>query len=85
MTLTLQHQFSAAGMGGLLKASPVTSLSAAAAQPATTLTMASEAEANTASAFTLLDSTGALLHPALRNVKSINIGRLFHKAKNMAV
>lgn len=77
MAVTLQHQFSAAGLGGILKQSPtvaaVTSLTPA--QPASTLTIPNGADTNTASALALLDSTGTLLHPALRNVKTINIGK----------
>ncbi|KAH8372053.1 hypothetical protein KR093_009813, partial [Drosophila rubida] len=79
MAVALQHQLTAAGIGGLLKPAqgvgvgggmsglPATQSSASALQ------LGSEGDANT-STLTLLDPPGALLHPALRNVKAINIG-----------
>ncbi|KAH8300176.1 hypothetical protein KR044_011061, partial [Drosophila immigrans] len=83
MAVALQHQLTAAGIGGLLKPAqgvgvgvgggmsghlPGTQGSASALQLG-----GSEGDANT-STLTLLDPPGALLHPALRNVKAINIG-----------
>ncbi|XP_051860345.1 RNA-binding protein asd-2 isoform X2 [Drosophila albomicans] len=82
MAVALQHQLTAAGIGGLLKPAqgvgvgvgggmsglPTAQSSASALQLG-----GSEGDAN-ASTLTLLDPPGALLHPALRNVKAINIG-----------
>ena len=80
MAVTLQHQFSAAasGIGNLLKPAPaVTAVSGlTTSQPSNSITMPCETDAGTASALTLLESTGNLLHPALRNIKTINIGKL---------
>lgn len=77
IAVALQHQLTAAGMAGILK--PSTGVAAVSegiptAQTTTALTMPSEAE-TTASALALLDPPGALLHPALRGVKAINIGK----------
>ncbi|XP_065368331.1 KH domain-containing, RNA-binding, signal transduction-associated protein 2 [Calliphora vicina] len=88
MAVTLQHQFSAAGIGGLLK--PSTAVAAVTgltpAQPNTTLTLPNETEASTTSALTLLDSAGTILHPALRNIKTINIaGNLTRKRPLLGV
>ncbi|XP_037806060.1 protein held out wings [Lucilia sericata] len=88
MAVTLQHQFSAAGIGGLLKPTPtvaaVTGLTPA--QPTTTLSLPNEADASATSALTLLDSAGTLLHPALRNIKTINIaGNLTRKRPLLGV
>ncbi|XP_034652160.1 homeobox protein abdominal-A [Drosophila subobscura] len=80
MAVALQHQLTAAGIGGLLKPAagvgatmaglPTTQASAAALQ----LPSCADGEA-AASTLTLLEPPGsALLHPALRNVKTINIG-----------
>ncbi|EDW35983.1 GL17549 [Drosophila persimilis] len=80
MAVALQHQLTAAGIGGLLKPAagvgatmaglPTTQASAAALQ----LPNCADGEAAT-STLTLLEPPGsALLHPALRNVKTINIG-----------
>lgn len=79
MAVTLQHQFSAAGIGGLLKTTPAVAAVAGLTptQPTNTLTIPNETDASTATALTLLDSAGTLLHPALRNIKTINIGTLF--------
>ncbi|KAM7345187.1 uncharacterized protein ACRADG_011585 isoform 2-T2 [Cochliomyia hominivorax] len=78
MAVTLQHQFSA-GIGGLLK--PTSNVAAVSgltpAQPTPTLTLSNDADGGTASTLTLLDSAGTLLHPALRNIKTINIGKMF--------
>lgn len=82
MTVTLQHQLSAvaaaaAGMGGILKPSPAAVTSLAPTQPSTGLTLPpSEADPAAGSALTFLETSGTLLHPALRNVKAINIGKL---------
>lgn len=78
MAVALQHQLTAAGIGGLLK--PATGVGATMAglptnqASASALQLSGDGEA-AASALTLLEPPGAaLLHPALRNVKTINIG-----------
>ncbi|KAI8037581.1 hypothetical protein M5D96_009736 [Drosophila gunungcola] len=84
--LALQHQLTAAGIGGLLK--PATGVGATMAGLPTTqagvgvgvgvgaaaLQLSGDGESS-GSTLTLLEPPGtALLHPALRNVKTINIG-----------
>lgn len=82
MTVTLQQQLSAvaaaaAGMGGILKPSPAAISGLAPTQPTTGLTLPpTETDPTAASALTFLETSGTLLHPALRNVKAINIGKL---------
>ncbi|XP_068147267.1 RNA-binding protein asd-2 [Drosophila tropicalis] len=89
MAVALQHQLTAAGIGGLLK--PAATASMQGLSTATQATHAVQAalqlpgngngigvgdggDAST-STLTLLEPPGAtLLHPALRNVKTINIG-----------
>ncbi|KAH8402363.1 hypothetical protein KR009_011579, partial [Drosophila setifemur] len=78
MAVALQHQLTAAGIGGLLK--PATGVGATMAglpttqASATALQLQGDGEGAT-STLTLLEPPGAaLLHPALRNVKTINIG-----------
>lgn len=78
MAVALQHQLTAAGIaGGLLK--PASGVGGAmsglqsAQSGASALQLAGEGDAGT-STLTLLEPPGALLHPALRNVKAINIG-----------
>lgn len=79
MAVALQHQLTAAGIGGLLKPSPGMGVAGAMSGLPTTqggsaaLQLTGDGEANT-STLTLLEPPGALLHPALRNVKAINIG-----------
>lgn len=81
MAVALQHQLTAAGIGGLLKPAPGVGVAGAmsglnsAQSSAAALQLAGDGDANT-STLTLLDPPGALLHPALRNVKAINIGAL---------
>lgn len=76
MAVALQHQLTAVGMASILK--PATGVAAVtgltSAHPSTALSMPSEAE-TTASTLALLDPPGALLHPALRGVKAINISK----------
>ncbi|KAH8348118.1 hypothetical protein KR084_004246, partial [Drosophila pseudotakahashii] len=78
MAVALQHQLTAAGIGGLLK--PATGVGATMAGLPTTqagaaaLQLSGDGESS-GSTLTLLEPPGtALLHPALRNVKTINIG-----------
>ncbi|XP_033152486.1 RNA-binding protein asd-2 [Drosophila mauritiana] len=78
MAVALQHQLTAAGIGGLLK--PATGVGATMAGLPTTqagaaaLQLPGDGESS-GSTLTLLEPPGtALLHPALRNVKTINIG-----------
>lgn len=78
MAVALQHQLTAAGIaGGLLK--PASGVGGAmsglqsAQSGGSALQLAGEGDAGT-STLTLLEPPGALLHPALRNVKAINIG-----------
>ncbi|XP_059226297.1 uncharacterized protein LOC106093636 isoform X1 [Stomoxys calcitrans] len=92
MTVTLQHQLSAvaaaaAGMGGILKPSPAAVTGLAPNQPPTGLALpTSEADTTAASALTFLETSGTLLHPALRNVKAINIaGNLTRKRPLLGV
>ncbi|XP_054089830.1 uncharacterized protein LOC105215959 isoform X2 [Zeugodacus cucurbitae] len=85
MSVALQHQLTAASIGNILKpAAPtaagvpptVTDLHTATQQPNTAggLTLPTEAETPMAATLGLLEPpTGALLHPALRSVKAINI------------
>lgn len=84
MSVALQHQLTAASIGNILKpAAPtaagvptVTDLHTATQQPnpAGGIALPTEAEAPMAATLGLLDPpTGALLHPALRSVKAINI------------
>jgi len=84
MAVALQHQLTAAGIGGLLKPAQgvgvgvgvgggISGLTATQQSSASALQLANDGDANT-STLTLLDPPGALLHPALRNVKAINIG-----------
>lgn len=81
MAVALQHQLTAAGIGGLLKPAPGVGVAGAmsglpsAQSSAAALQLAGDGDANT-STLTLLEPPGALLHPALRNVKAINIGAL---------
>lgn len=90
MAVALQHQLTAAGLvtaGGLLKqtgggvAAVTGTLTPTQPPTANTLAMKTEAETNAAAAASTLallePTTGALLHPALRNVKAINIGKYF--------
>ncbi|XP_017027005.2 RNA-binding protein asd-2 isoform X1 [Drosophila kikkawai] len=79
MAVALQHQLTAAGIGGLLK--PATGVGATMAglptnqASASALQLSGDGGEAAASALTLLEPPGAaLLHPALRNVKTINIG-----------
>ncbi|KAH8269519.1 hypothetical protein KR018_004750 [Drosophila ironensis] len=80
MAVALQHQLTAAGIGGLLK--PATGVGATMAGLPTTQASATalqlsggDGDGAATSALTLLEPPGAaLLHPALRNVKTINIG-----------
>lgn len=79
MAVALQHQLTAAGIaGGLLKpasggvGAAMSGLQSA-QSGASALQLAGEGDAGT-STLTLLEPPGALLHPALRNVKAINIG-----------
>lgn len=79
MAVALQHQLTAAGIGGLLK--PATGVGATMAGLPTTqagaaaLQLPGDGESS-GSTLTLLEPPGtALLHPALRNVKTINIGK----------
>lgn len=79
MAVALQHQLTAAGIGGLLK--PATGVGATMAGLPTTqasgtaLQLPGDGEGAATSTLTLLEPPGtALLHPALRNVKTINIG-----------
>ncbi|XP_075167167.1 uncharacterized protein LOC142239271 [Haematobia irritans] len=92
MTVTLQHQLSAvaaaaAGMGGILKPSPAAVTGLAPTQPSTGLALPpSETDTTAASALTFLETSGTLLHPALRNVKAINIaGNLTRKRPLLGV
>ncbi|XP_016953589.1 homeobox protein abdominal-A isoform X2 [Drosophila biarmipes] len=78
MAVALQHQLTAAGIGGLLK--PATGVGATMAglptsqAGAAALQLSGDGESS-GSTLTLLEPPGtALLHPALRNVKTINIG-----------
>nr|XP_036231454.1 branchpoint-bridging protein isoform X2 [Bactrocera oleae]XP_036231455.1 branchpoint-bridging protein isoform X2 [Bactrocera oleae] len=84
MSVALQHQLTAASIGNILKpAAPtaagvptVTDLHTVTQQPNTAggIPLPTEAEAPMATTLGLLDPpTGALLHPALRSVKAINI------------
>ncbi|XP_034478031.1 homeobox protein abdominal-A [Drosophila innubila] len=81
MAVALQHQLTAAGIGGLLKPAQGVGVGVgggmsglpAAQSGASALQLSGDGDANT-SALTLLEPPGALLHPALRNVKAINIG-----------
>lgn len=79
MAVTLQQQFSTTGIGSLLKPSPTVAAVSGltTAQPNSALTLPNEADAGTASALTILDSAGSILHPALRNIKTINIGKCY--------
>ncbi|KAL7735680.1 hypothetical protein ACLKA6_002558 [Drosophila palustris] len=85
MAVALQHQLTAAGIGGLLKPAQGMGVGVGvgggmsglpgAQSSASSLQLAGDAgDANTSQTLTLLDPPGALLHPALRNVKAINIG-----------
>ncbi|XP_017835966.1 RNA-binding protein asd-2 isoform X2 [Drosophila busckii] len=84
MAVALQHQLTAAGIGGLLKqAAPgvgvgvggaMSTLPATQANATTFQQLTGDATDANTSALTLLEPPGALLHPALRNVKAINIG-----------
>lgn len=80
MAVALQHQLTAAGIaGGLLKPASgvggaMSGLQSAQSSAASALQLAGEGDAGT-STLTLLEPPGALLHPALRNVKAINIGQ----------
>ncbi|XP_058982148.1 uncharacterized protein LOC101888571 isoform X2 [Musca domestica] len=92
MTVTLQQQLSAvaaaaAGMGGILKPSPAAISGLAPTQPTTGLTLPpTETDPTAASALTFLETSGTLLHPALRNVKAINIaGNLTRKRPLLGV
>lgn len=85
MAVAIQQQLTAVGMAGILK--PSTGVAAVTGLPQTqsTLAMPSEAETTT-STLALLDPPGALLHPALRGVKSINIaGQLGRKRPLLGV
>ncbi|XP_060656996.1 RNA-binding protein asd-2 isoform X2 [Drosophila nasuta] len=82
MAVALQHQLTAAGIGGLLKPAQgvgvgvgggMSGLPTAQSSASGLQLGGSDGDAN-ASTLTLLDPPGALLHPALRNVKAINIG-----------
>lgn len=79
MAVALQHQLTAAGIaGGLLKPASgvggaMSGLQSAQSSAASALQLTGEGDAGT-STLTLLEPPGALLHPALRNVKAINIG-----------
>ncbi|XP_073846593.1 uncharacterized protein isoform X2 [Musca autumnalis] len=92
MTVTLQQQLSAvaaaaAGMGGILKPTPTAMTGLAPTQPTTGLTLPpTETDPTAASALTFLETSGTLLHPALRNVKAINIaGNLTRKRPLLGV
>ncbi|XP_054738611.1 uncharacterized protein LOC129244793 [Anastrepha obliqua] len=84
MTVALQHQLTAASIGNMLKPTvtaagvpTVADLHTSAAQQSNTaagIPLPTEAETPMAATLGLLDPpTGALLHPALRSVKAINI------------
>lgn len=91
MAVALQHQLTAAGISGLLKPAQGVGMGVGvgvgggmsglptAQSSASALQLSGDAgDANT-STLTLLDPPGALLHPALRNVKTINIGEAGYK------
>uniref|UniRef100_A0A1B0G9A3 Uncharacterized protein n=1 Tax=Glossina morsitans morsitans TaxID=37546 RepID=A0A1B0G9A3_GLOMM len=94
MAAALQHQLSsaAASLSGLIKPTPasmaaaVTGLTTATPAVATAgLTIPNEAD-TTASTLTFLEPPGTILHPALRNVKTINIaGNLTRKRPLLGV